>query len=236
MESTMLKLKGREAVDFFLNGLCFHCDLLARELHDFVHYNRESELAWLSRSRDVEGELNSIIDRHPEVDASEIVESYAWDLHVNQMKYPGIHRESMTLSLCSFLEHELNSLCKTLLVSLDSKILLTDLDGKGVERAILCLKKVIGFDLSSMSSEIGNIRGVQLVRNHIVHNGGILPLDMTLKLNKFINRCKFLSGVPESSLQIDAGFVSFFIDELFSFFTKLDGEVQKFIQARIVDE
>ncbi|MGM0825105.1 MAG: hypothetical protein ACQEUY_10320 [Pseudomonadota bacterium] len=220
-----------EAVDFFGNGLCTHCHLAQRELEEFRVFNEASELAWGDRDKQLQEHLSSILAKYPESSHGEIVESYGWELHVNQVKYPSIHRQSIILTIFSFIENELNTLCYILSESVNSSVLLKDLSGQGVERALLFLRKIAAFDLSALGSEVAFIRGVNSVRNQIVHNGSALPQDAKHKVNVFVGSQQHLAGEPRRSLLVREEFVPEMIVTLIGFFEKLDNQVQAHIQA-----
>lgn len=220
-----------EAIDFFGNGLCVHCHLALRELEEVRKFNKESELAWGDRDKQLQEHLNSILVNYPESSHGDIVESYGWDLHVNQVKYPSIHRQSMILTIFSFLEHQLNSLCYILSESVKSSVLLKDLKGQGVERALLYLRKIACFNFLEAANEISYIRGVNSVRNQIVHNGSVLPQSVDHKVNLFVKRQLHLAGDPGGPLFVREEFVSEMIGVFIDFFVSLDEEVQAHIQA-----
>jgi hypothetical protein len=220
-----------ETVDFFGNGLCTHCHFAQQELEEFRAFNEASESAWGDRDKQLQEHLNSILAKYPKSSHAEIVESYGWDLHANQFKYPSIHRQSIILTIFSFLEHELNSLRIILSESVLSSVLLRDLNGQGVERALLFLRKIVAFELSSMSSEVAYIRGLILIRNQIVHSGSALPQNAEHKVNLFVGSQQHLAGQPGRSLLVREEFVPEMIATLMGFFEKLDEQVQAHIQA-----
>ncbi|WP_199170170.1 hypothetical protein [Hydrogenovibrio sp. SC-1] len=85
-------------------------------------------------------------------------------------------------------------------------------------------------DFSSFGSELPIIKGVNLVRNIIVHNGGTLPSDAKAKVNIFVFGAKHLSGNKGRGINVNSEFIGYFIEILIDFFDKLDHEVQKHIQ------
>ena len=218
-------------VDFFGNGLCIHCHIAKNELMDLSVFNEQTEGAWKSKDDNLQEEINGILEKYPEKSHNDIVENYSWDLHLNQYKYPILHRESLIITIFNFLERQLNSLCSIFYESVDSDLQLKEIYGQGVERALLYLTKVAKIDFSSFGSELPVIKGVNLVRNSIVHNGGHLPVDPKSKVNKFLTTCDYLSGVEGGRLNIHPEFIEYFISVLTEFFEKLDHEIQKHIQA-----
>lgn len=218
-------------VDFFGNGLCIHCHLANNELLDFSSFNKKTELSWKEKEDTLQEELSEILKKYPEKSHDDIIESYSWDLHLNQYKYLSFHRESLIITIFNFVEHQLNSLCKIFYESIDSPLKLNDIHGQGVERALLFLTKVVNVDFSRFGSELPVIKGVNQVRNIIVHNGGRLPSDANSKVNKFISTSNQLSGSPGRGINVHPEFIDYFIGVLTAFFDKLDNEVQLHIRA-----
>ncbi|MGF1759326.1 hypothetical protein L4D76_15565 [Photobacterium sagamiensis] len=196
------------------------------ELADF---NARTEDMWGEQDNKLQNKVSATLSKHSHEDHFDIVENYALDLHLNQYKYPSIHRESIVITIYNYLEHALNDLCKILSSCISSDLKLKDLNGAGTERAILYLKKVVGFDFGNMGKELPYIKNANMLRNQIVHNGGYLPENSKHKLNNFIGQCATLSGEPSGSVVIYSGFISELIDILVNFFEKLDEQVQLFI-------
>jgi hypothetical protein len=153
-------------------------------------------------------------------------------LHQNQYKYPNIHRESLIITIYNFLESQLNELCSILEECIELKVKLKHLNGQGIERALSYLTKVAEFDLALMGKELPFIKGVNQVRNQIVHNAGRLPEAENHKANIFIAKAKNLSGAPGGVISVSPDFISEFITSLTEFFDKLDDEIQRFIQSK----
>ena len=218
-------------VDFFENGLCIHCHLAQKELMDYSCFNDETEKSWKNKDAKLQQELEEILKKYPEKSHDYIVDNYQWDLHLNQYKYPDLHRESLVISLYNFLENQLNRLCHIFSEGIESELKLKDLHGRGIERALLYLSKVVKVDLNTLSNELPFIKGLNQVRNIIVHSGGILPDDSNTKVHRFVVRTEHIFGDPGRSINIQPGFISYVIEMLISFFKSLDVEVQKHIQG-----
>ncbi|WP_426810917.1 hypothetical protein ABOC32_10030 [Pseudomonas sp. WOUb67] len=194
---------------------------------EFLTFNDSAEEAWRAKDDNLQRELEIIFSKYPEEKHQDIIESFAWDLHCNQSKYPALHRTSLLITVFNFLEHQLNSLVEILYESIGSNLKIHDIHGRGIERAFLFLAKVAGIDFSSFGGEIPYIKGVNLVRNVIVHSGGVLPSSSNDKVNKFISKTAGLSGVEVGSIIIGPDFIPRFIELLIRFFERLDGEVQE---------
>jgi hypothetical protein len=223
--------KGLE-IDFFGNGLCGHCHTAKSELFEFGLFHDETEESWKIKDTELQNHISGVLKEHPEKKHYDIIDHYSWDLHQNQYKYPNIHRESLIITIYNFLEVQLNELCSILEECIELKVKLNHLNGKGIERALSYLTKVAEFDLALMGKELPFIKGVNQVRNQIVHNAGRLPEAGNHKANIFIAKAKNLSGEPGGLISVSPDFISEFITSLAEFFDKLDGEVQRFIQSK----
>jgi|MDSW01.2.fsa_nt_gb hypothetical protein len=219
-------------VGFFLNGLCSLCHIAKNELMNFEDFHAETEESWQTINKNLESKIDRIIERHP-AEREEIIEHFSLDLHEKQEKFPSIHRRSLVITIYSFLENTLNELCNTLSESVDSNVVLTDLKGRGMERALSYLSKVAEFDLSKMGGTLSYIKNINRVRNFIVHNGGVLPSEPEQKVNIFIASTENIFGNPGGNIRFESTFISEMIEVFIRFLNELDIEVQKHIQASI---
>ena len=217
------------AVDFFENGLYFVCYMARSELAEFRKFHAVAEEMWRQRDDDLQIRIDGLLAKNAPDVCREIIEAYDEESHQNQYKFPEIHRESVLITLYSFLESQMNDLCDIIADSIDSQVRYTHLKGKGVNRALNFLIRVARFDLSSLGSEWSFIEAVNQLRNLIVHNGGILCDDP--KLNAFVRNNKNVWREPGSHIRLGAGFIDEFISNMDCFFEKIDGEVQRFIST-----
>jgi len=216
-------------VDFFANGLCLHCHLAQNELINFISFNDETENSWKKKDEKLQEKLDEILSKYPKEHHRDIIEIYSWELHLNQTKYPSIHRESLVITIYNFFEDQLNLLCAIFSECVNSNIKLKDLKGQGIERGLLYLSKVASIDLSGMGRELPYIKNVNALRNQIVHNGAFLPENPEHKVNKFVSQNPNLSGEASGAIYLRPGFIDEMIKVLIDFFEKLGNEVQAFI-------
>jgi len=220
-------------IDFFMNGLCSLCHIAKNELMGFEAFHKTTEDNWRKINIDLEAQIEKILKEHPKEHHNDIIDDFSLDLHENQEKYPSIHRSSLLITLYCFFENTLNDLCYTLSDSVGSNIKLTDLQGSGVERALLYLSKVAKFDLSKMGGTLPFIKGINKVRNTIVHNGGSLPPDPDSAINIFVKNTSSISGSPNSSIRLEHSFINEMIEIFIQFLEDLDVEVQAHIQMHM---
>jgi hypothetical protein len=223
------KMNLAEGTDFFENGLSFYCHLAKQELHEYIVFHTETERSWQEKDRQLQTQLESILEKYPASDHHEIVESHGWELHLNQYRYPDIHRTALVVALFIFLEDQLNGLCQTIGESIDSKVSLRDVRGQGTERALTYLAKVAEFEFGAVPS-LGFVRDVRRLRNQLVHAGGILPDGENDTLNRFVRDQEGLSGHPGQRVRVSASFIEELAVRLVEFFDQLDGQVQHFMR------
>ena len=89
----------------------------------------------------IDEKLNSVSKEVQE----ELIDSYAWDLHLSSSFFPELQRESMFVTLYSYLEHNLNTVCDEIGKEIGSRVRRKDLHGRGVIRALDYLKLVPEF-------------------------------------------------------------------------------------------
>lgn len=105
---------------------------------------------------------------------------------------------------------------------------LSDLSGKGIDRAVNYLNKVAGLNVSKTSQEWNHVKKVQKVRNVIVHQEGKLidaQGNQIKDVINYVNESKYLSG--KKSILICEGFL-FHVAALYdSFFKLIDNSINE---------
>lgn len=86
-----------------------------------------------------------------------------------EQRYPQHVRHSMFVSLCSFLEQQLVSLCRHYEKS--QALILDDVNGKGICKCHLYLEKVVGISFPTSSPQWQLILKYNVLRNQLVHVG-----------------------------------------------------------------
>lgn len=216
-------------VDFFENGLLFHCRLAETELREYSDFHRGVEELWQRRDEDLQSEVSELLKEFPEAEHDDIIDSHSWDLHCNQLKYPSIHRAALIVAIYAFIEAHLNSLCEIIRESTGSRFGLKDISGQGIERARLYLSRAGGFDFANISG-LSYLKNIGLVRNVLVHGGGELPDDTSAPVCKFVASTSGIAGNPGGLVRIDAQFIYEMAEKFVSLFQEMDLEVQAFVK------
>lgn len=216
------------AVDFFANGLCFYCDMAIKDLDGYRDFQSRLEMLWKNEDKSLQEEIDNVLRSRSDLDEQDVIDSYAWELHLHQSRFPEIHRSALVISLFVFLENQLNGLCHLLGRSMASNVSVEDVAGKGVERAFKYMSKVAQFDLGKVS-RIAFLKDVNSLRNRLVHADGVLPEDEKNQLNRFVSKMPGLIGWPGKNVGIGSEFIDHLIDEFCKFFEELNAEISPFM-------
>ena len=171
-----------------------------------------------------------VLDEIPEEGTARVVEIHqglndeTWDLDsVFKEYFPSLQRRSALLTLCSYFEHELDKLCHLYKSEKEYQLSLSDLNGKGIDRSTNYLEKVAGLNIHKTSSEWNHIKGIQKIRNIIVHQDGKLEDHQgnPIKAAKdYVARMDTLDGMEE--VEIQKGFLSHVVDIYDAYFKLID--------------
>jgi len=109
------------------------------------------------------------------IDVHQGLTDQTWDLNIIFNEYfPSLQRSSALLTVCGYFEHELNKLCILYQKEYSYQLSPADLNGKGIDRSINYLEKVVGLDSQKSSDEWSQIKSIQKIRNLLVHQSGKL--------------------------------------------------------------
>jgi len=89
-------------------------------------------------------------------------------------EFPQYQRKACFLMIFSMLEDDLNQFCEAIRIELDLKINLSDIAGRGIERAKTYLSKVAEIEFPKQSAEWEEVQRFRDLRNVLVHEAGYL--------------------------------------------------------------
>ncbi|MEO2223209.1 hypothetical protein [Priestia megaterium] len=147
-----------------------------------------------------------------------------WDFYLDDViqyskDFPRIMRNSLFVSIYTFLEDKIVELC----VPNESTLLkLSDIKGQGIEQASLYLKKVLLLDFPDNSKEWHYIRKANLIRNCIVHSNGVISKSRSKdKLVKAIDEMSFVTKDHNGHINLESQFCLEFLENVHSFLRQL---------------
>lgn len=142
-----------------------------QKLESFRVFIELSERQWREESSSYEQSLN--IDEH---------EALSWDRYryrndltaKSTQEFPQYQRQSQLIMIVSLFEDYLNQLCVSFETAnaLDGE--LSNIKGRGIQRAKSYLKKVVGIPFPSDDDSSKKILEAQLIRNIVAHNAAHL--------------------------------------------------------------
>lgn len=161
-------------------------------------------------AEDVEKQVSNSIKRfeeernYHEIDYGEevaVIEEHrgladdSWNLPLLfEVDLPNLQRKSAFVTLLSFLENELNNLCRLLKRERNLTLAFSDLSGNGIERASSYLKKVVqlAWNQGNDWQEMLKFRDI---RNYIVHNDGKVEIsDKNQSLINYLISAPYFEG------------------------------------------
>tara|TARA_R110002051_G_C8619101_1_gene483014 strand:- start:113 stop:778 length:666 start_codon:yes stop_codon:yes gene_type:complete len=142
--------------------------------------------------------------------------------------YPSILWKSLLLSIYFQTESALDQICQNLKKSNNYELTLKDIQGNGIFRSSLYLKKVCGIKAPFQTENWSKIIDFNKVRNILVHSDGILSNSN----NKLKTICKKYDGIvmtemtdDEISITIMEEFCSLMLDNVQELFNKIYSEM-----------
>lgn len=136
--------------------------------------------------------------------------------------FPSLQRRSALVTLFSYFESELESLCKRIKSHDGLKIELADLADKGINRSTAYLEKVVSLVELRNCQEWQEIKKIQAIRNLIVHADGKIPAPIdgrSAKVVGYIQETHLLQG--ETDVVILEGYLAHTLHTFNSYFSRL---------------
>ncbi|AXI31467.1 hypothetical protein CIB87_21375 [Priestia megaterium] len=146
------------------------------------------------------------------------------DYHIDEARqysteFPTIMRNSLFVSIYTFLESKIGDLCVP-----DKKSLLTlgDIKGQGIKQASTYLKKVLLVDFPHDTDEWKYIKKAQLLRNCIVHtNGQVSKVREPKNVEAAIEELNYVNVDEKGYISLESEFCLDFLENVYSFLQEL---------------
>jgi hypothetical protein len=156
-----------------------------------------------------------------------------WHLEsVFEEYFPNLQRRSALITLYSFFESELDTLCSRVKTHENFKLDVSDLGEKGILRSTTYLLKVAQLNGIRNSAEWNEIRNIQSIRNLLVHADGKLGRNGDggpAKVVDYIARSDFLRG--EAEIDIQHGYLAHCLETFNVYFAQLHAVLQRKYEA-----
>lgn len=195
---------------------------IIKRLEGFRAYTNELEVKF---ENDIEklAEKYGLKDLEVSNDGTRIMEIIMSEEYRNiSDTFIGTFRDSTLVSLYSFLENTMRSICAILHKFNGYPIELSDLTGDGIQRSKIYLEKMAKIDFSQINGVWANLQNLNLLRNCIVHvEGDTLNFKSKEKLRNIISNNQYIYLKRDREIVIEREYIEFAIDEVEKFINYL---------------
>jgi hypothetical protein len=177
--------------------------------------------------------FNAMVDKKASrIPAEELDDFYdyhgdtGWQL---QEIFPEILRKSLFITTHSFLEHQLNQICKFFSDQQEYKLKISDLRHEGIIRAQVYLKKVVGIDFPDQTPTWSEIKEYNRIRNVFVHSEGKLnDSPKSGEIRAFIQRKGSIELSEDNTIRLGPTAIIEYLNVLEEFFNNLYDVIRQF--------
>ena len=144
--------------------------------------------------------------------------------------FPDLLLEALFITAYSYFEKELDDVCGSLKERCSFSLSLSDLNGKGVFRSLLYLKKIARLNIDSKI--VNRISIYNKIRNCIVHNNGVLQendKNLLAELSKLPN----IDTNKSKGLKLTAMFLEETIEDYIEFVALIFSEIKEIVPSKI---
>lgn len=181
-------------------------------------YHKEKEVV----IDEIDGEFANITEFHQGLDGS------TYDLgSVFEEYFPNLQRRSALITLFSFLEFQLDELCKLFQGDQKFSISLSDLKDKGIDRSYSYLTKVVGLNIDKSSAIWNELKRIQGLRNVIVHNDGRMKNNDEIRKSDLLDEKPSSLFSEEKEVILLEGYLKHVLDSFDTYFKELNTKIQQ---------
>lgn len=195
-------------------------------LERFREYTLDIESKFSTDKRMLSDSFLKAIEGLNESERREVEYYFFDDNYIIEEIQVDLYRKSTLVSVYSFLENSLNTLCRHLYKRYGYPVELEDLRGNGIVRARRYLEKLADIDFSFLNKEWDTILAFNKVRNCIVHSEGNIKESRNLnKLENIVNETPGLNLRDERHIKVDREYIDATITNIEKFVDKLHHQV-----------
>ncbi|MBO2675934.1 hypothetical protein I6M53_14935 [Shewanella algae] len=191
-------------------------------IEEFRQYTLEIESKFNSDKNSLSNSYSEAIKGLSNDEIREVEDYFSDDYYLIEEIHIGLYRKSTLVSVYSFLENSMNSLCLHLQRSHSYPVELNDLRGEGIVRAKIYLEKLAGIDFTLINGEWSELIAFNKLRNCIVHSeGNIKASKNSTQLENIINQKSSLSLRHERHLKVEREYIDAIMTTTEAFLEKL---------------
>lgn len=192
------------------------------KLESFREYTYEIEAKFNRDKTRLEDSFSKATKGLSDSERREVEDYFSDDYYIIEEIHVGLYRKSTLVSVYSFLENSLNTLCRHLYKRYGYPVALEDLRGEGIVRARCYLEKLADVDFYRLNSEWSRISSFNKIRNCIVHSEGNIKAPRSHKsLEKIICEDPGLSLRNEKYIKVEREYIDSIITTIEVFMDNL---------------
>lgn len=179
-------------------------------IEHFTYYLDKVEAEFKIDKAKTHKQLKELCVGLSEDEVAQLEYEYSDEFYLIDDVFVPIFYASSTMSLFSFFESEMISLCKQLDRTVSPDQSFATIGGKGLEKAKEYLTNQIGIDISDLNTLWSPLKNMASVRNCLAHaNGDIAQMKCgeKEKLQKIIASTNGLSLAHETEIRIEKGYL-----------------------------
>ena len=200
-------------------------DFANNRLEEFRQYTQEIEEKFESDKAGLAQRYDEAVASLSAEEANMADDYFSDEYYTIEETFIGQYRKSTLVSLYSFLEHSMNSLCKHLKSKNQYTYALDDLAGNGIVRARSFLEKSAGADFTALNTEWSKLQTLNKVRNCIVHCEGDVNASAHKSLAELVKNTQGLSLRSEYFIAVERTYINECITTLEAFLEGLYKQV-----------
>lgn len=203
-------------------------DYTKNRLEEFRQYMLEIESKFDTDKSFLSKYYDEAINGLSEEEIREVNDYLSDDYYIIEEVNVSLHRKSILVSIYSFLENSMNSLCRHSHAIHKYPVKVDDLKGEGIVRAKNYIEKLASVDFSTLNQEWSHLMALNKIRNCIVHSeGDVTNPKSSSQLANIINNNNGLSLKDNRYIKIEKEFIDSCIDIIENFIENLYQQVFK---------
>ena len=205
----------------------YDIDIFLELMESFVNKIEKTVLDEIKEFEKKKGNIQTI-NKHPDLDYYMISNYYKnldmdfyWESIFTET-FPTRERSAGLITLFGWFEFHLNRLCILCEKHKKVKISYQDINGKGIDRAIKYLEKVIELEIPKNTQNRENIQIIKKIRNAFIHNDWEIIEGKEKEIMAFIKKQPSYISIKNKRITINNWFLKYTLETFNIFFEGIE--------------
>lgn len=197
--------------------------LLEFDLAHLREYSETNEVQLLEEKLRFQKSVDEVAEKLSDADKELYYDFHSDEYWKIAEIFPSILRKSLFLIAYSLIEHRMTKLCLSYKRERKTVLSLKDIQGKGIQRCQVYMKKVLLIPFPDEGKEWKDIIVLNRIRNIVAHNDGIFDGNaITDDIRDFVSHnVRYIELTDMNTLLLHEGFVQLALDKINGFFKLL---------------